>query len=270
MTASSTARLGEFVRQSIEGGGTTAALQTVAAEATGRCAVLVCNDDRALAGLPGAARSLSHEFVVANAPMVDGAAIVLIDGFALVSPKRVEMALWLARRAAAAGARLALNLQSANLLKFNKNARDAITEMLPLATYIFGNTAELAEYAAQRGWSAQADGDEMLSLAAQLAAQLATGSPGAPAAAVFTAGASPSVLASRDGRAEHVSFPQEASIPAGGDTNGCGDSFVGGFLAAAAMGKPLQECVSVGHSCAQNVLRHTGVPKDLGMMVLML
>ena len=108
--------------------GTAAALELVEGEPTGRCAVLVCGGERALAGLPGAARSLSQAFVEAAAPrLVDAAAVVYIDTFALVAPKRAATALWLAERATATGAgaggggaKLALNLQSANLLKFNQ------------------------------------------------------------------------------------------------------------------------------------------------------
>jgi hypothetical protein len=43
-----------------------------------------------------------------------------------------------------------------------------------------------------------------------------------------------------------------------GDTTGCGDAFVGGFLAALAHGAPIAVCVDAGHSCAEVVLRARG------------
>ena len=53
------------------------------------------------------------------------------------------MARWVGQRAATAGARLALNLQSANLLRFNQYARETFTALLQYATYVFGNANEI-------------------------------------------------------------------------------------------------------------------------------
>ena len=166
-------------------------VQRAGTSLSGTCAALICNKDRALAGLPGAARRLSHDFVKANEHLVAASAIVYIDTFALVSPPRVATAMWLAGKTCEYGGRLALNLQSANLLKFNKNARDAIAAMLPLATYIFGNAQELEAYADLQGW--EVGSGEGLSLAEKLAAQLGTAH--APAIATITAGGGPTILA---------------------------------------------------------------------------
>lgn len=43
------------------------------------------------------------------------------------------------------------------------------------------------------------------------------------------------------------------------DTNGAGDAFVGGFLAAHLTGKSLKECVDIGHTVAQIVITQSGV-----------
>ena len=71
--------LGERLQRLIAEGGVSPTLQVVdGPDSTGYCAVLVCENDRALAGLPGAASRLSSSFVEAKAPLIDGARCVCI------------------------------------------------------------------------------------------------------------------------------------------------------------------------------------------------
>mmetsp|Transcript_38515 Transcript_38515/g.61058 ORF Transcript_38515/g.61058 Transcript_38515/m.61058 type:complete len:170 (-) Transcript_38515:23-532(-) len=42
------------------------------------------------------------------------------------------------------------------------------------------------------------------------------------------------------------------------DTNGAGDSFVGGFLSKHVEGKSIEECVNAGHYCASKVIQVSG------------
>ncbi len=42
------------------------------------------------------------------------------------------------------------------------------------------------------------------------------------------------------------------------DTNGAGDSFVGGFLAAIAQGKDMETAVKAGQYCASEVIQQSG------------
>ncbi len=42
------------------------------------------------------------------------------------------------------------------------------------------------------------------------------------------------------------------------DTNGAGDSFVGGFLSQFVRSRPVQECVASAHYAAGDCLRHSG------------
>ena len=58
-------------------------------------------------------------------------------------------------------------------------------------------------------------------------------------------------------------------VPEGmiGDSDGCGDAFVGGFLAGVVTGQGLDDCVSQGHRTAAAILRSHGVPEDLSMII---
>jgi len=42
------------------------------------------------------------------------------------------------------------------------------------------------------------------------------------------------------------------------DTNGAGDSFVGGFLSRFVLDKPLEECIAAGNYCASEVIKRSG------------
>ncbi len=225
---------GDQIRSQLAAVGVVAALEQVGGgEATGHCAVLVYESHRSLAGVPGAARLLSADFCAGaeQVELQESASIVAIDGFALASPARSETTKGVAKRVAAAGGRIALNLQSANLLRFNKAARETLIALLPLASFVFGNVDELEAFAELCGWPAAADGGSPDSWAASLAAQLAPGG-----IAAITAGAQPALLAcppDAGGVSHHpITELMESEL---GDTNGCGDAFEGGFLAAASI-----------------------------------
>ena len=225
---------GDQMRSQLADAGVVAALETVGGgEATGHCAVLVYESHRSLAGVPGAARLLSADFCAAaeQVELQESASIVAIDGFALASPARSETTKAVAKRAVEAGGRVAVNLQSANLLRFNEAARETLCALLPLSSFVFGNVDELEAFAVLSGWPAAEDGQSVESWATRLAAELAPGG-----VAAITAGAQPALLAcppDAGGVSHHpVAVLQEGEL---GDTNGCGDAFEGGFLAAAAI-----------------------------------
>ena len=268
-------RGGQMRRQLAEVG-VVAALECIGGgEATGHCAVLVYESHRSLAGVPGAARLLSADFCAAaqQVELLESASIVAIDGFALASPARSETTKAVATRVVAAGGRVAVNLQSANLLRFNKAARETLCELLPLASFAFGNVDELEAFAELRGWSAAGNGGSSETWAARLAAELAPSG-----IAAITAGAQPALLAcppDAGGVSHHpVAALKESEL---GDTNGCGDAFEGGFLAAASIehgsfgpqdceptlfARILTDSVSVSQCDSTAVhARHTAMPR---------
>lgn len=80
-----------------------------------------------------------------------------------------------------------------------------------------------------------------------------------PRTVVITQGAEDVLVAftnkPADFRRFKVALLPEAEIV---DTNGAGDSFVGGFLAYKALGKPLDECVSAGIFAATEIIKMSG------------
>merc|ERR1712070_111664 len=79
--------------------------------------------------------------------------------------------------------------------------------------------------------------------------------------AVITRGAGPTIVARKGLETFEVPVPpvHEEEIV---DTNGCGDAFVGGFLALAVRGVDVDRCVDEGHRCAGVILRRRGCTLD--------
>ena len=133
-------------------------------------------------------------------------------------------------------------------------ARSTLSALLPRASFCFGNTDELEAFGELSGWSG-----DTTSLAASLATSLAPGG-----IAAITAGAEPVLLATASGVTTHT----PVALAAGElrDSNGCGDGFAGGFLAAAAMELDTCECMRIALACAAAIAKCTGVPRQLTAM----
>jgi adenosine kinase len=73
---------------------------------------------------------------------------------------------------------------------------------------------------------------------------------------IFTRGADSTIVTIGDQFVKYPTpkVPKEEIV----DTNGAGDSFVGGFLAAYAMNKPIGDCIRFGQYVAIDCLRHLG------------
>jgi adenosine kinase len=74
---------------------------------------------------------------------------------------------------------------------------------------------------------------------------------------VFTHGSEPTIVASSEGTIQEFSVPpvpKEEIV----DTNGAGDSFVGGFLARYSTGTSLEEAVAAGNYTAGMTIRTSG------------
>lgn len=229
---------------------------------TGVCAVLVEREtrDRTLSTVRGAAGALDVAFLeeLEVAALVDEASLLYLTSFVLTTQPRLGAAEALAERvcgrAAGAGA-LAINLSSSGVLG---KVREPLLRLLPRARYAFGNEGELRAFGALLGWP-EVDGD-IRAAVSRLADLLAEGG-----VAVITAGGEPTLTAEHgSGRTQSFTVPALAKCEIE-DTNGAGDTFVGGFLARAVASiggrgaaPSLGECVEHGHRCAALILRRRG------------
>jgi len=76
-----------------------------------------------------------------------------------------------------------------------------------------------------------------------------------PRVVVITQGADPTLLAITGKKIQEFQVKKPLEIV---DTNGAGDSFVGGFLAYLALGKTHEEAVQAGAYCAFECIQQSG------------
>lgn len=243
----------ELLRASMTAAGVEALLREVSGARTGSCASVVdaASKDRALAVVRGAAEYMVPAFLETDAvahAMLE-AAVVYCTSFVLSTPDRAACATLLAEAAAARGAIFALNLSSAGILP---KVADKVQKLLPYCSYVFGNQSELTALAALSGWPSEASDDGDAARARCLAAELKEGGM-----VVCTRGSAATLIARQVDVVDWVpvpTVPREDWV----DTNGCGDSFVGGFLSELARGGTVERCAAQGHRCAGAILCRRG------------
>merc|ERR1711988_1816294 len=189
---------------------------------TGTCAVCITGNDRSLVANLSAANNYkaSHCQEAANWKVVQGAKIIYSAGFfATVSQEAIKLA---SEEAAKTGATYCMNL-SAPFLMIVPPFKAVFVNTMPLVDFLFGNETEARTWAETEGWETT-DVEFIatrLSLIPSLKSRKRT--------VVITQGAEPTIVCINGvvQKFEIKVLPREKLV----DTNGAGDSYVGGFLA---------------------------------------
>jgi len=122
--------------------------------------------------------------------------------------------------------------------------------ILPYVDVIFGNENEFSALINKQQWPND------LNEAAKRLSEMEKINKNQPRIVIITQGGNPTLVYQKGVLEE---FPVDKISPEEiVDTNGAGDSFVGGFLAAFVQGKPLGKCISAGHYCSSVTLRTSG------------
>jgi adenosine kinase len=220
-----------------------------AEQPTGTCAVLVTgHGQRSLVANLAAANhyKIEHLKRPETWDLVKNADLMYIAGFFLTVS--VESALAVAEEAFSANKLFMMNLAAPFIPQFFKEALD---KMSPFWDIIFGNESEATAFATAQGW----EETDVEAIALRTAA-LPKKNEKRSRIVVYTQGAQPTIVVV-DGKAtQYPVIPIEPENIV--DTNGAGDSFVGGFLAQLALGKPIDECVRCGHWCANLIIKRDG------------
>jgi len=217
---------------------------------TGRCAVPVVDRERSLVTDLGASNSyeVQHLREPAQWKVLQGAKIVYSAGYFIPSsPESIDLA---SREMAERGGVYCMNL-SAPFIAQVPAFKAVLDRTLPLCDYLFGNGAEARAYAAAAGW----DTADVEFIATRLSlVPMGAGKP--PRTVVITQGPEPTIVAVRGAVSRHavVDVPRSVIV----DTNGAGDAYVGGFLAALARGKSVEACCMVGAYAASVVIQYYG------------
>jgi len=141
-----------------------------------------------------------------------------------------------------------INLSAPFLINF---FWDQMSTLLPYADLIFCNEDEASAFGAKQGWTG-----DLIEVATKLAAWPKENTKKSRIV-VFTQGANKTIVIS-DNKVETF-FPIKVSKEELVDTNGAGDSFVGGFLSQFIQNKSIEQCVKAAHYCAWECIRRSGV-----------
>ena len=149
---------------------------------------------------------------------------------------------------------MAFNLSAVFLLQFELAN---VTKALTHADYVFGNEDEAAAFATSQG----KEGASLQEVAKMLATWEKSNSK-RPRVAVVTHGSKPVIVATQVPGSEEVDV-QEYPVAALSadqivDTNGAGDSFVGGFLSQILQGKDVPTAIRAGIYLSSEIVQRSG------------
>ncbi|XP_018496463.1 adenosine kinase [Galendromus occidentalis] len=216
---------------------------------TGTCAVLLTDGGthRSLCANLAAANcfTLDHLLKEDNLKLMENAQYYYISGFFLTVS--VDSMLHVGKHATAKGKPFCMNLSAPFLCGVFSTQ---MMSVMPYVDILFGNESEAAELAKAQGWPSDCT-KEIAKRAEKLPKE--SGSR----LVVFTQGCDPVIVIQNGAVTEYPveRIPKEDII----DTNGAGDSFVGGFLAGyVQVQKTIAECVALGVKCASMMIRQSG------------
>merc|ERR1719163_167950 len=216
---------------------------------TGCCAVLINTPERSLCTNLNAANNFKVEHLKKpeNWAICEAAKIIYSAGFFItVCPDAMRAA---CAEAAKRDAIYCVNL-SAPFLMIVPPFKAVFVELMPQVDFLFGNETEAQTWADSEGW----DSKDVAFIATRLS--LIPTTKGRKRTVVITQGADPTIVAINGMIKEYpiIALPKEKLI----DTNGAGDSFVGGFLAALSKGLEMEACCKAGAYAASVVVQHSG------------
>lgn len=212
-------------------------------EPTGTCAVAIQGGERSLVANLSAANKYKFDHLKTDeAKALWGSAdIVYCAGFWLtVCAQGMEH---IGKYCQDKGKKFCMNISAPFLAQF---FMPQIESVFPYITTIFGNETEALEMGKARNYGTE----DIVEIAKKLSEE------GGGMRVVFTQGKDPTVVVNK-GEVTQFNVPalDQSKIV---DTNGAGDSFVGGFLAAEAAGKNLATCVAWGNYAARQIIQTSG------------
>ncbi|CAD8207274.1 unnamed protein product [Paramecium octaurelia] len=216
---------------------------------TGKCGVLLCNKDRCLVPLIGAAAHLSEAYVDQHIEDIKTATVLFSEVYFLYP--RAELTKKVYQIASENGVNTCLTLSSVNAVsdRFNE-----ILAVLPYVDYLFGNEEEVEQFAKNLKF----EGD-LPTVMQQIAGQEKHGQR--ERVVVCTQGKKPTLIAKKN---EVITVEvQLVDVSKIVDTNSAGDSFCGGFIAELLNGPDLVKCAKAGNYSASQTIQHEGstIPK---------
>merc|ERR1711904_703771 len=123
-------------------------------------------------------------------------------------------------------------------------------ETMPYVDFLFGNETEAQTWADSESWETK----DIKFIATRLS--LMPGAKSRKRTVVITQGCDPTIVCINGNCTEYpvITLPKEKLV----DTNGAGDSYVGGFLAALSKGLDMAACCKAGAHAASIIVQQSG------------
>merc|ERR1712070_1054669 len=240
---------GETMKACCDKGGVTTSYMVDESTPTGACACLIEGIERSLCTNLCAANNfkIDHVNKPENLKLVKEAKIIYSAGFFItVSTDSMKLA---QAEAAKSGAKYCLNLSAPFLMQVPP-FKAFILESLPMVDYLFCNETEAATFAETEGWETT----DVKFIATRLS--LIPSAKGIKRTVVITQGCDPTIVAINGHITEYpiLALPKEKLM----GTNGAGDAYVGGFLAALSKGLDMAKCCEAGAYSAGVIVQQSG------------
>jgi len=216
---------------------------------TGTCATLITGIERTLCTNLSAANNynVAHCKEAAHWKVVEGAKIVYSAGFfATVSPAAIKD---VAAQKFKDGGIYCMNLSAPFLMQVPP-FKAVFVETLPFVDFLFGNETEALTWAETEGW----ESTDIEFIATRLS--LIPSAKSRKRTVVITQGSEPTIVCVAGRCTKHaiLALPKEKLV----DTNGAGDSYVGGFLAGLTKGLSMEQCCKAGAYAASIIVQNSG------------
>ncbi|CAG8510895.1 4129_t:CDS:2 [Acaulospora colombiana] len=220
---------------------------------TGTCAVVITGHNRSLVANLSAAeqyKESKHLDLPEKWKIIETVKYYYIGGFFLTVS--CDAILKIARHAAESNKPFMSNLSATFLCKVLP-FKEAMSKVAPYWDVIFGNESEAEAFAVSENWKTNDLKEIVLKIA-----QLPKVNTKRPRVVIITQGSQPTIVAFQEtGKVMEIpTLPIDAKDIV--DTNGAGDSFVGGFLSQYVNGKSIEESVKVGHWLANIIIQRNG------------
>merc|ERR1719456_368836 len=237
------------MKEACERDGVKTAYKVDAATPTGTCAVCVVGIGRSLCTNLNAANNYTEDHLQQpdNWKLVQDAKIIYSAGFFItVSPASMKLA---AAETVRQGTLYCLNLAAPFIMQVPP-FKAVCNELLPYVDFLFGNETEFQTWADVEGWETK----DLQFVATRLS--LVPSVKSRKRTVVITQGTEPTIVCINGICTKYpiVALAKEKVV----DTNGAGDAYVGGFLAALSKGKDMAECCKAGNHSASIIIQHSG------------
>eukprot|EP00744_Colponema_vietnamica_P003542 GILI01005417.1.p1 GENE.GILI01005417.1~~GILI01005417.1.p1 ORF type:complete len:364 (-),score=137.12 GILI01005417.1:92-1156(-) len=223
---------------------------------TGTCACLIHNGERSLVANIAAANCYKIEHLKSEPvwSAVQQCKVFYSSGFFLtVSPDSMVA---VGEHCAQTNKHFVFNLSAPFLIEFFS---EAMARVFPYADVVFGNEVEALTFAKFHKWECAAT-ENMEEIARRMVA-LPKVNNNRPRVVVITQGSKSTIVATK-WYGEFVKVTNYPVEPLARellvDTNGAGDSFVGGFLSQLVQDKSIDACVHAGHYAARIIIQNNG------------